>query len=263
MSTRLVILALTIVATCLGGCSKPEYDLSTPDRAIDSLYQMIVDNRADEMIKLIHIEPREEMVFDDGVTEASAIEEVRTKTGEMLGTLFRVARKLRERYPDEVAEEVDSAQQRRNQPGIGAWVSRFLTNPFGLLEEQRQRLSAEDLGDGTAALMIDGEPNAFFKLVDVDGEWRISIPIELLNDYRPNTRYEWSVVASLILGIENSLSEFEDELDAGNFRSLTAAGERAGRMLGESVIVQGMIYNIMKKNADEESSSPASSAEPS
>jgi len=239
----------------MSGCERAEYDLSTPEQAIESLHQMILDDRAEAMTQLIHIPAREEMVFDDGVTEASAIEDVRVKAGEMLGQLFRVARKLRERFPDEINEEAQAAAGEQpsqgDSPGIGPWVARFLTNPFGLLEEQRERLTAEDLGDGTAALLVDGEPMSGLplRLVDVDGVWRIELPIELLNEYRPNTRHEWSVVASMMLAIENSLQQFEDELDDGKFRNLTAAGERAGRMLGESVVVQGLIYRLMKRNA--------------
>jgi hypothetical protein len=254
------ILRATGLATvaALAGCGAPEYDLSTPDAAIDSLHEMIVGDHAEAMTQLIHIPAREDIVFDDGVTEASAIEEVRLKAGEMLGQLFRVARKLRERFPDEVADEATTAADVEQSPGVGPWVARFLTNPFGLLEEQRQRLTAEDLGDGTAAMLVDGEPMSGIplRLVDVDGAWRIELPIELLDDYRPNTRHEWSVVASMLLSIENTLDQFEDELDAGGFRSLTAAGERAGRMIGESIVAQGLIYRMMKRHADAESAPP-------
>jgi hypothetical protein len=248
---RLVLAAL---AVSLAGCSEPVYDASTPQAVIDSLHSMIIDERADQIATLVHIEPRADMIYEDGVTEASAIDDVRTKAGEMLGQLFRVATKLRERYPDEIADEVDEATLRRDSASIGPWIAGFLTNPFGLLEEQKQRLTAEDLGDGTAAILVDGEPTSDLplRLVEVEGQWRIELPIEMLNEYRPNTRHEWAVVASMMLAIENSLNDFELELDDGKFRNLTHAGERAGRMLAESVVVQGLIYRIMKRNAEEE-----------
>ena len=55
----------------------------------------------------------------------------------------------------------------------------------------------------------------------------------------------------MMLGIENSLSDFEREIDRGEFRSLSHASERAGRLLGESVIVQSIIYGMMKRNDDD------------
>jgi len=253
MSTRtpnMIVFALAFAL--LAGCAKPEYNRSTPAAAIDTLHQMILDERAGEIATLIHIEARPEMIFEDGVTEASAIEDVRSKAGEMLDQLFRVARKLRDRFPDETDKELNVAAGLGDSVGMGPWIARFLTNPFGLLEEQKQRLTAEDMGDGTAAILVDGEPMSGIplRMVDVEGEWRIELPIEMLNEYRPNTRHEWAVVASMLLGIENSLNDFEQELDDDKFRSLAQAGERAGRMLGESVIVQGLIYRLMKRDPE-------------
>jgi hypothetical protein len=54
------------------------------------------------------------------------------------------------------------------------------------------------------------------------------------------------VLASLLLGVENSLTMFEKELDQGKFKTLDQASERVGRLLGESVIVQSVIYASMK-----------------
>jgi hypothetical protein len=128
---------------------------------------------------------------------------------------------------------------------------RFMIDPLGLLDEQRSRLTVEDLGDGTAALLIDGKPVLGFGLQmrDIDGTWKVDVPIDLLRDYRPNTREEWSVLASMMLSMENALMAFEDELAGGKFRDLNHASRRAGRLLGERVVVQAIIYSNMKKHA--------------
>jgi hypothetical protein len=55
------------------------------------------------------------------------------------------------------------------------------------------------------------------------------------------------VVAAMMLGIENSLKDFERELDGNSFRSLRQASERVGRILAESVAVQSIIYAGMKR----------------
>ena len=70
-------------------------------------------------------------------------------------------------------------------------------------------------------------------------------------EYWPQTRWEWSVVASMLLAIENALEDFERMLARDQFKSLSQASAYAGRLLGESVIVQGVIYGMMKRDVDE------------
>lgn len=246
--------ACLVLTLGLTGCAEPEYDLSTPDAAIESMHQMVQDGNARLLGRLVHIEARH-VTFDDGVTEASAIDNVIEKAGDMLGRLYGVALKLHDRFPDEVGREVDVAQDAADERGFGNWFGRILADPFGLLAEQRRRISAEDLGDGTAVVMLDGEPvlqPMGLLMRDVDGVWKIDVPIDLLREWRPDTREEWAVLASMMLAIENSLMDFERELDRGDFRSLADASERAGRLLGESVVVQSLIYYGMKRNAEDD-----------
>jgi hypothetical protein len=245
---RLAATALLAITAGMGGCADPEYDASSPQAALDSMREMIADDRASRLTTLVHIDARD-IKYDDGVTEASAINDVLAKTGDMLQRLIRVARHLRARFPVDVQQalaQVDSANQR---PDAG--LTRFMIDPLGLLDEQRSRLTVEDLGDGTAALLIDGKPVLGFGLQmrDIDGTWKVDVPIDLLRDYRPNTREEWSVLASMMLSMENALMAFEDELAGGKFRDLNHASRRAGRLLGERVVVQAIIYSNMKKHA--------------
>ena len=100
-------------------------------------------------------------------------------------------------------------------------------------------------------MTFNGDPIAggFVALIETGDGWRVTVPIELVqsNEYWPQTRHEWAVVASLMLAMENSLPMFEDELDTGKFKTLDQASERVGRLLGESVIVQSVIYASMKR----------------
>jgi len=234
----------------LGGCEKPapQYDTSTPQAALDSMRAMVRDGHPELLGSLLHIEARD-IAFDDGVTEASAINEVLAKSGDMLGRLYRVAGTLRERFPDDLRRELAPSENSLTRDR--QFLARFMSDPFGLLDEQADRLTVEDLGDGTAAVLIDGQPALGFGLQmrDMNGSWKIDIPIELLQKYRPNTRNEWAVVASMMLAMENALITFETELDRGEFRDLRHASDRAGRLLGERVFVQVMIYQGMKENA--------------
>lgn len=247
-------------AACVGGlvlltgCSDPTYDTSTPQAAVDSMQKMVEDGRPDMLPTLIYIEPRD-ITFDDGVTEASAIEDVRAKLSDMLAQLWRVTQKLQRAFPDEVEQEGEQVMVGFGMDGFGDWFGAILADPFEVLREQRERITAEDMYDGTAAVLLDDEPafGGFVSMLETSDGWRVTLPVEYAHssDFWPQTRYEWSVIASMMLGIENSLSDFEREIDRGEFRSLSHASERAGRLLGESVIVQSIIYGMMKRNDDD------------
>jgi hypothetical protein len=247
---RTAILALGLpVASVLGGCADPTYDASTPTALLDSMQQAVKEGRYQDLPQFIEIAARD-IEFDDGVTEASAIGDVKKKLSDMLGQLGRVSTKLKplvEKDKKKAKKEVDRLSDRF---GFGPIVENIITDPFKVLDESRDKLAAEDLGDGTAALTYNGNPIAggFVALVETGDGWRLTVPIELVqsNEYWPQTRHEWAVIASLMLAMENSLNMFEDELDTGKFKTLDQASERVGRLLGESVIVQSVIYASMK-----------------
>ena len=261
---------IAALSTALCGCSKPQYDTSSPQSALDSMYQMIADGHPEMLSHMLYIEPRD-ITYSDGVTEASAIENVTDKAGDMLGQLYRVAQKLRGRYPADVNRELNKAHGSIQKAARGEdpdFFGRFMTDPFGLMDQQRQRITVQDLGDGTAAILIDGKPAFGLGLQmrevgGVDGGWKIDVPIELLQEYRPNTREEWSVIANMMLSLERALTQFEVELDRGDFRDLQQAGNRAGRLLGERGFVQAIIYQTMKKRPparDQAATQPATAS---
>lgn len=246
--TALVALGLPM-AVMLGGCSDPTYDTATPEALLNSMQRAVRDGRYEDLPGFIEISARD-IEFADGVTEESAIGDVKRKLSDMLGQLGRVSTKLKplvEKDKKKAKKEVDRLSDRF---GFGPIVENIITDPFKVLDESRDKLAAEDLGDGTAALTYNGNPIAggFVALVETGDGWRLTVPIELVqsNEYWPQTRHEWAVIASLMLAMENSLNMFEDELDTGKFKTLDQASERVGRLLGESVIVQSVIYASMK-----------------
>ena len=261
----------------LSACSDPRYDTSTPEKTIDAAKQMIVDGRADLLPTLIELKARE-ITFDDGVTEASAIGDVKEKLGDMLGRLWRVSQKLKSRWPSQVDKELEVATSMlaKSASGSGATaaasrdigdiLSRIMADPFLFITAMRDRIHAEDLTDGTASIEWDGEPwQGPVLLVETKEGWRVSIPEALVqgNDVWPQTRQEWAVIAYMMLGIENSLKDFERELDSGKFRDLRQASERIGRLIGESVVAQGIIYATMKPKGREAAADKKADAPPS
>ena len=175
-----LFMAIAIGTASLGGCGKPRYDASSPQAALDSMYKMIADGHPEMLGGMIHIQSRD-VTFADGVTEASAIQNVIDKTGDMLGQLYRVASKVRARFPAETEKELNAAGAATDRGGLEN-IGRFLADPFGLMDQQRQRISVEDLGDGTAAILIDGQPAFGLGLMmrEVDGVWKVDVPINLM-----------------------------------------------------------------------------------
>ena len=242
----------SLICVCLlllVACKRPAYDTSTPEATLDAAVAMVQGQDATSLPMLIEI-PARDVTFDDGVTEASAIAEVKAKAGQMLQRLIRVARALRERFPREVEREVQAATRKKSR-GVRDVSLAILADPGAWLASQRPRLAATDLGDGTAALTLDGEPlfAGVLSMVETPEGWRLRMPVELVreNEYWPDTRHEWSVIASMMLAVENALIDFERDLDGGKIASLDAAAARVGRLVGESVVVQSIIYASMKR----------------
>jgi hypothetical protein len=254
-----------VVLVSLAGCSDPRYDTSTPQKALEAATKMIADGRPDLLPTLIEIKPRE-ITFDDGVTEASAIQDVKTKLGDMFGRLWRVSQKLKERWPDQVDKELRQLKARLAPSpqgtisrDIGEILSQVMADPFFYLTQTTERLKVEDLTDGTASIEWDGEPwQGPVLLIETGDGWRVTVPEALVQgtDFWPQTREEWAVVAYMMLGIENSLRDFERELDEGKFRDLRQASERVGRLIGESVVAQAIIYASMKPKGKDDAPTP-------
>jgi hypothetical protein len=244
----------------MAGCERPEYDQSSPEAAIDSMQKMVQDGRPERLVDLLHIEARD-LSFDDGVTERSAIEDVKEKAADLLAQLYRVSLKLNARFPNEVVEQTAFAQSELGflyGASLEQGMSDFLRDPFGFVGEQRERITTIEMEDGDrsiAAILWDGEPalgELGLQMVEVDGEWKIEFPIDMppISEFRPETREEWRVVANIMLAFENSLRDFENAIDSGQYHSLADASGAAGRMLGESAIIQGAIYAMMKREPE-------------
>ncbi len=261
--SAVVVAALGASALVLPlSCGSEVVDTSTPQLALDAVVRMIEEGRPEGLPGMIEIKARE-ITFEDGVTEASAIADVKDKLGDMLGQLWRVSKKVRARFPKELADEakvaVDAAAKQAGRGGVDggfdyrAIAKRVFGDPFGFFTEQRARMKVEDLGDGTAAILVDDEPafGGLLTMVETSDGWRLNVPVETLrsNKYWPDTRHEWAVIASMMLGIENSLGDFEEEFDEGKIHSVREAGERVGRLVGESVVVQSIIYSMMKRDS--------------
>jgi hypothetical protein len=251
--------SLLAVALLVAACGRPSYDTSTPEATLDAAVEMVDDGDARSLPFLIEI-PARDVTFEDGVTEASAIAEVKAKAGQMLMQLLRVAKRLRERFPGEVDRELKAVLDQKAKGARDIAIA-VLADPSAWIAAQRPRLAATDLGDGTAALTWDDEPilAGVLTLTETDAGWRFRVPVELVREspYWPDTRHEWSVLASMMLAVEHALEDFERDLDTGKITSLSMASSRVGRLVGESVAVQSIIYAAMKRPEADAAAKPS------
>ena len=104
--TALRRLAAIAVPVLLAGCGGSEYDTPTPESVMVVAGAMVGNGDADQLPSLIEIAPRD-IEFEDGVTEASAIAEVKEKLSELLGRLWLVGEELQRQFPDETLDTLD------------------------------------------------------------------------------------------------------------------------------------------------------------
>ena len=259
---------IPILACVLGaalGCKKPKFNTSTPEDMLDAATEMVVKNQAQYLPTLLDI-PARDVTFDDGVTEASAIEEVKTKAGDMLARLVRVAGELRDRFPKQVEKEIKIVLSKGRKASARDIAIAAIADPATWITAQRALLSATDLGDETASLQFDGQPifAGALTLTQTSDGWRVRFPVELVRSskYWPDSREEWAVVASMMLAVENALKDFERDLNSGAIKNLDAASSRVGRLIGESVVAQSIIYAMMKRDGDELETKPNPDPDP-
>ena len=232
---------------------------------LDAATEMVVKNQAQYLPTLLDI-PARDVTFDDGVTEASAIEEVKTKAGDMLARLVRVAGELRDRFPKQVEKEIKIVLSKGRKASARDIAIAAIADPATWITAQRALLSATDLGDETASLQFDGQPifAGALTLTQTSDGWRVRFPVELVRSskYWPDSREEWAVVASMMLAVENALKDFERDLNSGAIKNLDAASSRVGRLIGESVVAQSIIYAMMKRDGDEPETKPNPDPDP-
>ena len=260
-----LIPVLACVLCAVLGCKKPKFNTSTPEDMLDAATEMVVKNQAQYLPTLLDI-PARDVTFDDGVTEASAIDEVKTKAGDMLARLVRVAGELRDRFPKQVEKEIKIVLSKGRKASARDIAIAAIADPATWITAQRALLSATDLGDETASLQFDGQPifAGALTLTQTSDGWRVRFPVELVRSskYWPDSREEWAVVASMMLAVENALKDFERDLNSGAIKNLDAASSRVGRLIGESVVAQSIIYAMMKRDGDEPETKPNPDPDP-
>lgn len=234
---------------------RTEYSQATPEEVLKSAINMVKDGNATRL---------SDLMYADNVEYRSTL----TRLGKLCGTLQDLGKSINERFPAEVARMRDdlksktegseativaaltegsrsgtirieppknAAEQRQREDSFQAFFANVFADPFGWLAEGAAKLATEKTADDTAVVKYDGEPllGGLITLKEIDGRWWIVLPLNLpgVNQYAPQTRNEWAIVASLLKAIDSALGELRDDVKAGKVHKVDdlaqAAGEKA------------------------------------
>jgi hypothetical protein len=259
----LAVLAGVILALSAPTQGARGYAQGTPEEALESLWEMIEAHEAERISEFLYADTQE---------MRSAWEAL----GGLLGRCEELASAIAQRFPEDVAairEDpsplIDIARAlTRGQGGQGGrrgsadaaasaardgrgprdrrdsdvdGLARVLTDPFGWVACVKGRVAAEPVGDEMAAITVDGKPALGVGLMmrPQEGRWRVVAPLNLpvASKWAPRNAEEWSIVASLIVVIDNTIAELTEDVRAGKAKTLDDCAELAGeKALGPAVI---------------------------
>ncbi|HYD00370.1 MAG TPA: hypothetical protein VEB22_04020, partial [Phycisphaerales bacterium] len=143
----------------------------------------------------------------------------------------------------------DDARQQEQQ--FQDFTTRLFADPFGWLDSGAGRLSVERTADDAAVIKFDKEPllGGLFTIREHDGRWWFVLPLNLpgVNQYTPQTRNEWCIVADLIKVLDNAMAELRDDVKTGKASSVKRVGELAGE---KAIIPAGIVFFMYGKEMD-------------
>lgn len=200
------------------------------------------------------------------------------RLGSLMGTLQDLGKAAQRRFPkevavlreqlkrqaagqgqsiiDELAKGGDNAQAAFTPPKSPTDRSKFqdqfkdaslqlLSDPFGWLQENQARLGVAEVDDETAVLTFDKQPllGGVAQMKMSGGRWWLVLPLQLpgVAQFAPQTRNEWSIIASLIRVVDKALQELTDDIDSGKAARL----EDVPRLAGEKAFIPAAIVMVM------------------
>lgn len=276
-----VLVGVGVFAGILLATQRKEYSQATPEDVLQSAIMMVRNGDTDRLSDLI---------YADNVEYRATL----TRLGHLFGTMQGLGKAMAEQFPNEVAAARDrlksemegkgegiatalmsanpngpirfeqpknEQETRERQQQFNDFTTRLFADPFGWLDSGSARLSVERIADDAAVVEFDQEPlvGGVLTIRQHDGRWWFVLPLNLpgVNQYTPQTRNEWAIVASLIKVIDNAMGELRDDVKAGKASSVQKVSELAGEkafipaaivfvMYGKEMDVRGRRENAMK-----------------
>lgn len=231
-------------------CSKT-YEQDTPEVVLESLVDMISNSDVDRIPDLVYAEDENMRV-------------ILNRTGYLLERMRKLSLKIRETYPDEVAELLKTAEEKaldkaeeknigqRSRDDWEAELQKFLADPFGVFQEQMHRVEVVEIDDIRAAVTIDGEPafgvGLMLRKCEIEGadngKWFFELPqnIPWVGKSMPQTEQEWKIVALMLKSVANGIEWTETAIDKGECKSLKEVQGEVFEKVGFQFVGAWMVY---------------------
>lgn len=271
MIHALAALALMWCVTVLPGCGRgDEYGQETAQQTLETALKMIRAGDAERLPTLVYAEQQELKI-------------ILARLGTLLGSVEDLAGELKRRFPQQVeamrARALQAAKgdqgrrllsavtggpggprrggpqgeaaQREQRRAFEETVGLIFADPFGFIDANAQRLTVISTADDTAAVLLDGQPVPPVGMTmrrAEDGRWFFELPLNLpmVGRFMPQTRYEWSIVGSLIKALDGTVRELTEDVRRGALSRPEQVAEKAGE---KAFIPLAMIFVAYGKEA--------------
>jgi len=233
---------------CLAGCERrKDYSQDTPNDVIRSAVEMVRDGQTQRLPDLI-------------AADNDEMRRMLDRLGVLFGNMQKLAAAAQERFPDDMAKiraqaEKEAAEGGANpilsalssaRPGGGrggppsgddenamrGLINRLFADPYGWLDLNAPRLSAEKITDDQATVLLDGEPLipvVGLPMIERDGKWYVSLPTNMppLSLGWPRTKPQWDIIRSLVTIIDKAVIEMTEDIRQGRVGGLDQLANKA------------------------------------
>jgi hypothetical protein len=132
----------------------------------------------------------------------------------------------------------DGAQQEQFQSAINL----LFADPFSMLTGIEKKVTTVPIDNDTVAVLYDGQmvmPPLGLLMRRKDDRWYVALPtnIPVVQQYLPQNRSEFQIVASLVRVLDNAVIDLRKDVNSGDVRTL----EDVSRKTGEKAFLPAML----------------------
>lgn len=265
---RISIACAAAVVVTLSGCDrKPSYSQKSPEAVVETASLMIKNGDVQLLTQLVYAESKEgrivlqrtgqlfkslallakdlEAKFPNEVAQLKAQAEAAAKDGKASNLLSEVISQVgggggggRPGGMRRPPAQPDGAQQEQFQSAM----SLLFADPFSMLTGIEKKISTVPIDNDTVAVLYDGQmvmPPLGLLMRRKDDRWYVALPsnIPVVQQYLPQNRSEFQIVASLVRVIDNAVIDLRKDVNSGEVRTL----EDVSRKTGEKAFIPAML----------------------
>lgn len=254
-----LLVVLTAVLAMIGGCErKRDYSQNTPDQVLKSALEMVKQGETERLAGLLYADSPQMRAFWD-------------ETGVLLGNMQKLSKAVQARFPTEFEELRRETEERaargeasslldlvrQSAPGAGGptpprsrpgstgrqgeaaqrdqfrdLVNQLFADPYAWLETNSARLSAEQITDDTATILLDGQP--VIPIVGLpmrleNDRWYVVMPLAVppISEVMPRTDEQWQILRSLVRVLNKTVVDMTADVQQGRVSSMEALARNA------------------------------------